>query len=765
MKSQTSPVGLSIQHDSAQLHVTGKALYVDDMPCPSNTLFAALGQSTIASGLIKSIDLSSVLKAPGVVDVITFKELKGLTDVGPVFPGDPLLANEEVCFFGQALFVVVAESERQAREAALLAQVDYEITSPILSIDEAVAHQSRVRPPHSMVKGDAKQAINTASLQLTGKVSVGGQEHLYLEGQVALALPSEEGGVHLYCSTQHPTEVQTLVSEVLGLSFNQVVVEVRRMGGAFGGKETQAAPWACLASLAAVRSGRAVKFRLPRSIDMSVTGKRHPFENHYTVGFDNEGRVQGVDIAIHADCGCSPDLSDAIVDRAMFHADNAYHYPKARVVGERWRTHKVSNTAFRGFGGPQGVIIAESMMDDIARSVDKDPLDVRMLNLYQDQTTHYGQAVDGELLHEVMTKLRLSSHYDDRRTEITRAMEQNPDGRYLRGLALTPVKFGISFTVKHLNQAGVLIHIYTDGSVLVSQAGVEMGQGLFTKVSQIVAAVLGIDIKRVKMSASRTDKVPNTSPTAASSGSDLNGMAAKNAAIELRRRLAEQVAFKHNIDIETISFKEDKVFWDGGSLTFAELVKQAYNERVQLSATGFYRTPHIWYDRHQAKGRPFLYYATGAACSEVKLDRVTGRVSIERVDILHDTGSSLNPALDIGQIEGGFMQGAGWLMNEELVWDDAGRLQTQSPATYKIPAISDRPKVLNIALLERPNSEATVFHSKAVGEPPFMLATSLWCAIRDAISSVSGYRISPNLEAPATPERVLWALRHTEDNL
>lgn len=763
MKSQTSPVGLSIQHESALMHVTGKALYVDDIPVPRGCLFAALGQAKIASGFIRSIDLTKVRCAPGVKDVITFDDLKGLTDVGPVFPGDPLLIDKEVLFYGQALFVVIADTERAARDAVALANVEYQEKTPILSIDEAMVHQARVRPPHTMSKGDAEKAINTAAKQLKGEVLVGGQEHLYLEGQVALASPTEEGGVHLYCSTQHPTEVQTLVSEVLGIPFNQVVVEVRRMGGAFGGKETQAAPWACLASLAANRLGRAVKLRLPRAIDMSVTGKRHPFHNRYKVGFDNEGKVQGVDIAINADCGCSPDLSDAIVDRAMFHSDNAYHYPNAHIVGERWRTNKVSNTAFRGFGGPQGVIVAESIMDDIARSIAKDPLDVRIANLYEGNTTHYGQRVDGETLKEVITTLRASSDYDNRRAAIAQEVAQKPNGRFIKGLALTPVKFGISFTVKHLNQAGVLIHIYTDGSVLVSQAGVEMGQGLFTKVSQVVAAVLGIDIGRVKMSASRTDKVPNTSPTAASSGSDLNGMAAQNAALELRQRLADFIADQHGIDSDSILFEADKASWQGGSVGFSDLVKQAYLDRIQLSATGFYKTPKIWYDRHSAKGHPFLYYATGAACTEVNVDRVTGSVTIERVDILHDTGASLNPALDIGQIEGGFVQGAGWLMSEELIWDHHGRLQTDSPATYKIPAISDRPKALTISLLDRPNSEATVFHSKAVGEPPFMLATSVWCAIRDAISAVSGYRVSPKLEAPATPERVLWALRNSEE--
>ena len=756
------PIGVSVTHDSAMLHVTGRARYVDDAPLPEGTLFAAIGQAAITRGHLIEMDLTAVSEAPGVIAVLTSKEIPGIKDIGPVFPGDPLLAEDEVLFHGQPIFLVIATEEKLARSAALLAEVQYQEIEPILSIEAAKSQAYRVRPPHVMQRGDLSR-MKASDHQLSGELLIGGQEHLYLEGQASLAIPTEEGGIHLLCSTQHPTEVQTLVSEVLKLPFHQVVVEVRRMGGAFGGKETQAAPWACLASLAAHKLGRPVKLRLPRATDMTVTGKRHPFINQYQVGFTANGQIEAVRIDINGDCGCSPDLSDAIVDRAMFHSDNAYYYPAAKISGERWRTDKVSNTAFRGFGGPQGVITAEAMLDDIARACQQDPLDTRLLNLYSGQQTHYGQTVDGETLREIMTRLRESSDYDRRRQKI--AKHNLASTRFIKGLALTPVKFGISFTVKHLNQAGVLVHIYTDGSVLVSQAGTEMGQGLYTKVAQVVASVLGIEIERVKMSSTRTDKVPNTSPTAASSGSDMNGMAAQEAALTLKSRIAEFVASRESIQPEEIEFKQGALSWGTGSTSFEEAVKAAYMDRVQLSATGFYKTPNIWYDRAAAQGNPFLYYANGAACSEVVIDRLTGATHIERVDILHDTGNSLNPALDKGQIEGGFVQGAGWLTSEELKWDESGRLLTNSPATYKIPAISDRPTELTIELLDKPNSAATIARSKAVGEPPFMLGISVWCAIRDAISSVSGYRISPKLNAPATPEAILSAITTLEDSL
>ena len=757
MKSSL-PVGLSIEHESAKLHVTGDARYIDDIPLPQGSLFAAVGQTSIARGEVRSLNLNAVRAAPGVVDLLTYSDLPALKDVGPIFPGDPLLVDTEVIFHGQALFVVIAKTEIQARRAALLAEVEYCEEAPILTLAQARSAQARVRPSHELLKGDPDTVLASADKVIVGGLQIGGQEHVYLEGQASVALPNEDRSLQIHCSTQHPSEVQKLVAEVCGLEFNQVCVEVRRMGGGFGGKESQAAAWACLAAVAAQRTGQAVKLRLPRAQDMMLTGKRHPFEAAYRAAVTAEGKIEAVTAVLDGDCGCSADLSDAIVDRAMFHFDNAYNLPNARILGERWRTDKVSNTAFRGFGGPQGMLAGEAMMQQIARELALDPLDLRLRNLYPESgaTTPYHQQVDGSQLRSMMQRLEQSADYRDRRKAIT--AHNTTDPRYLKGLALTPVKFGISFTGKHLNQAGVLLHIYTDGSVLVSQAGTEMGQGLYTKVSQIVAAVLGVALGQVRMSSTRTDKVPNTSPTAASSGADLNGMAARNAALTLRERLVEHLVKCQGIEAQSVRFADGMVSWPGGEQSFAELVQQAYMARVSLSATGFYKTPEIWYDRKQAKGQPFYYFALGVACTEVEVDRLTGMSQVIRADILHDAGMSLNPSIDLGQIEGGYVQGLGWLTTEELCWSDDGRLLTNSPATYKIPAVSDRPTDLRIELLQEPNSAATIYSSKAVGEPPLMLAISAWCAIEDAIASVAGYQRWVQLQAPATPEAVVSAL-------
>jgi len=763
--SANSPVGISVTHESAVLHVTGKAQYVDDISLPKDALYAAVGQSAIACGQLNALDLSKVKSAPGVVACLVFSDFDGLSDVGPVFPGDPLLVNNQISFHGQALFAVAACTERQARQAALLAEATYTEQTPILDIKTAREHQSRVRPAHQLLKGEPDAVLASADIVIEGRLHIGGQEHLYLEGQASIAIPTDEGGLLIYTSSQHPTEVQKLVAEVCSLPFNQVCVEVRRMGGGFGGKETQAAPWACIAAMMARRTGRAVKLRLPRSQDMTLTGKRHPFEAQYRVGVTNTGKIEAVSAQLDGDCGCSPDLSDAIVDRAMFHFDNAYDYPHARILGERWKTNKVSNTAFRGFGGPQGMLAGEAMMDQIARTLAMDPLDVRLTNLYADEgaTTPYHQPVKGRQLREMLERLENSCDYRKRREAMTAFNKHSP--RKLKGLALTPVKFGISFTIKQLNQAGVLMHIYTDGSVLVSQAGTEMGQGLYTKVSQVVAAVMGIPLERVRMSATRTDKVPNTSPTAASSGADLNGMAARNAAIELRDRLAQCIAAREHISASEIVFKDDQAVWSGGAQGFVDLVREAYSERISLSATGFYKTPDIWYDRTRARGEPFFYFAQGVACTEVEVDQITGVSRVLRADILHDAGLSLNPGIDLGQIEGGYVQGLGWLTTEELRWNDKGVLLTHSAATYKIPAVSDRPAVMNMALLQEPNSAATIYSSKAVGEPPLMLAISAWCAIADAVASIGHYSTRVDLDAPATPESVVNAILKLKKSL
>ncbi len=783
----TGSVGKPSKHESAVQHVSGSARYVDDLIEPANGLYAAVIRSPIAKGTLSKLDLSAVKASPGVVTVMTIDEVPGHKDIGPVFPGDPLMTSTEVKFFGQVLAVVAASTEMQARRAAQKAVIEFDQSAagynqPLLDPRKAVAENSLVRPSHYMTLGDVDTAFAQSTQVLEAKQYVGGQEHFYLEGQVSLAMPSEEGGMLVYTSSQHPSEVQKLVAEVLDISLNRVTVDMRRMGGGFGGKESQAAQWACLAALLADKTGRAVKLRLPRQDDMIMTGKRHPFANQYRIGIDAEGLIQVADIEVIGDCGNSPDLSDAIVDRAMFHADNAYFLPNARIAGHRAFTNTVSHTAYRGFGGPQGMMIIERAMDDIARAVGKDPLDVRKLNLYGTETvnpersvTPYHQQVEFNYLPEIIEQLEASSDYRARRTAISSFNKTSPILK--KGLALTPVKFGISFTLQHLNQAGALIHIYTDGSIQVNHGGTEMGQGLHTKVGQIVAQTLGVKLESIQVTATRTDKVPNTSPTAASSGTDLNGKAAQNAALTLKQRLveflvAEKSTAEKPVAAESIVMEDGMVSWgssddsnESEKMTFAELVQAAYVGRISLSSTGYYRTPKIWYDRDQAKGRPFFYFALGAAVSEVLVDTLTGEYKVTRVDILHDVGRSINPAIDRGQIEGGFIQGMGWLTTEELVWHEDGRLLSNNPATYKIPAIGDTPPVFNVELYEHANDEATVYNSKAVGEPPFMLAISVWSALRDAISSLSDYTISPDLDAPATPERVLKAVMDVQRQL
>lgn len=752
-------VGANSIHDSAAKHVSGRALYLDDIPGTEGTLHAACGKSSLAHARIVGMDLSAVRGHPGVVAVIAANDVPGKLDVGPVFPGDPLFALDTVEFVGQPIFAVAATSLEAARQAARLAKIDYEPLPPILDIDTALTQKSFVRPMHSQVRGDVGAALRDAPYCLQGKQRVGGQEHFYLEGQACIASPTEDGGVFVQISSQHPSEVQKLVAQVLALPIGEVQVEVRRMGGAFGGKETQAAPLACLAAVLARVTGRPVKYRMARADDMVMTGKRHDFHNRYHVGFDERGQLRGADIELAARCGYSPDLSDAVVDRAMFHADNAYFLDQARILGHRCKTNTVSNTAFRGFGGPQGMMIIEQAMDDIARYLGKDPLDVRKANLYREgrDTTHYGQKIEQHTLPRLIEQLETSSGYWQRRDEI-RAF--NKTHSFLKkGLALTPVKYGISYTVKHLNQAGALVHIYTDGSIHLNHGGTEMGQGLFVKIAQIVAEAFQLNLDWVKVSATRTDKVPNTSPTAASAGSDLNGMAALNACNELRGRLVDFICAEHQVRPEQVTFRNERVEFGARSMSWPELIQAAYLARVSLSATGHYATPRIFYDRSTGTGHPFFYYVYGAACSEVLVDCLTGEHRVLRVDILHDVGSSLNPAIDIGQVEGGFIQGMGWLTTEELVWDEQGKLLSNSPANYKIPTAGDTPPDFRVQLLaNQPNHETTIFRSKAVGEPPFMLAISVWSALRDAIASLTGYQYSPPLDTPATPERVFWAI-------
>lgn len=759
-------VGRSKKHESAHLHVSGEAMYVDDKAHLQGQLHAAVGQSTHAHANIVSIDLSKVSAAEGVVCVYTVDDVPGHIDIGAVFPGDLVLAKGKVEYVGQPIFAVAALSDQLAKKAVKLAEIKYQPLPAVLTVKEALAQKNFVRPPYTMQRGDSDQALKVAEHCLSGEISIGGQEHFYLEGQVSSVIPTEDGGMLVYSSSQHPSEVQKLVAEVLDIPLNKVVVDMRRMGGGFGGKETQAAQWACIAALLARKTKRPVKFKLSRSDDMVMTGKRHPFENHYQVGFDDQGQIKGINITVNGNCGFSPDLSDAIVDRAMFHSDNAYFLDQATITGNRCKLNTVSHTAYRGFGGPQGMMTIEKVMDDIAQYLGKDPLEVRKLNLYGIETrneTHYHQKVEHNKLSQLIETLEKSANYWQRRQQIN---EFNQSNHILKkGISLTPVKFGISFTVQHLNQAGALINIYTDGSIHLNHGGSEMGQGLNTKIAQIVAEEFKVDVDTVGVSSARTDKVPNSSPTAASSGTDLNGKAAQAAAQTIKKRLVDFLCDKYQVSAENVNFENNHVMVEKQRISFAEVCQQAYMGRISLSSTGFYKTPKIHYDRVNAKGRPFFYYSTGAAVSEIILDTLTGEYKVLRTDILHDVGDSINPAIDIGQIEGAFVQGMGWLTTEELVWNDQGRLLSNNPATYKIPAISDAPEDFRVSLVAGdPNKEQTIYNSKAVGEPPFMLGISVWSALTDAIASVSNTNKPVNLDTPATPERVLWAIEAAQGN-
>ncbi len=758
-------VGAPAAHDSAALHVSGEAVYVDDIPEPAGCLHVYPCPSREAHARLVRLDLAAVRAAPGVACALSAADIPGENDTSPTGTGDdPCLADGTIHFLGQPLFAVAAETIEQARAAAARAVVETEPLEPVLTVEQAMAAGSFVQDPHTMRRGDAGRALAAAPRRLSGRMEIGGQDHFYLEGQVSLAIPAEGGGMFVHCSTQHPSEAQHAVAKVLGRPDNAVTVETRRMGGAFGGKESQAAQWAALAALAADRTGRAAKLRLDRDDDMTMTGKRHDFVAEYDVGFGADGRILGLSMSLAARCGFSADLSGAIVDRAMFHADNCYHLPDVEIVGHRCRTNTVSNTAFRGFGGPQGMLAIERVVEEIARDLGLDPLEVRRRNLYDPpgggsgrDVTHYGMKVEDNIAGALMEELARSARYAERRAGIDAFNAASPVLK--RGIALTPVKFGISFTTTFLNQAGALVHIYKDGSVHLNHGGTEMGQGLYVKVAQAVAEEFQIDIDRIAVSAANTGKVPNTSPTAASSGSDMNGMAALAAARTLKERLARFAAARFGVAPSEVAFRANRVRAGEAELSFAELARLAWLGRVQLSATGFYRTPRLGYDREKAWGRPFFYFAYGAAVSEVAIDTLTGESKVLAVDILHDVGRSLNPAIDLGQIEGGFVQGMGWLTSEELRWDGDGRLMTHAPSTYKIPACGDRPERFRMAIWPRgENAEETIHRSKAVGEPPLILAISVLHAISDAVSSLSGGRLAARLDAPATPERILAAV-------
>ncbi|QHQ35707.1 xanthine dehydrogenase molybdopterin binding subunit [Algicella marina] len=742
-------------HDSALLHVTGQARYTDDIPLPRGTLHLAFGLSETAAGTITAMDLAEVRAAEGVVSVLTAADLPFANDVSPSIGDEPLLSPGEVRYLGQPLFLVIARSHLAARKAARLASIDYREAKPILTLDEALKAEAFFEPPLFYRRGDAEAALSNSARKIEGSMEIGGQEHFYLEGQAAAA-ELQEDGIVIHASTQHPSEIQHKVAEALGLPFAAVRVQTRRMGGGFGGKESQGNALAVACAVAARHIGRPTSMRYDRDDDFIITGKRHDLRIRYKAGFDDDGTLQAVSFIHDIRCGWALDLSLPVADRAMLHADNAYFLPNVMITSHRLRTNTQSNTAFRGFGGPQGMVGIERVMDHIAHELRLDPLEVRRRNLYgaaPRNTTHYGQVVEDNIAPALINRLAETSGYEARKAAIELSNDSNPVIK--RGIALTPVKFGISFTLTHLNQAGALVHVYSDGSIHLNHGGTEMGQGLNTKVGQVAAAVFGQPLEAVKITATDTGKVPNTSATAASSGSDLNGMACKAACETIRDRLVEFASQHWQQPASAISFTEDGVEIGSEVVAFADLVKAAYMHRVSLSATGFYATPKINWDRLKGQGRPFFYFAYGAAVTEVAIDTLTGENRILRTDILHDCGTSLNPALDIGQIEGGYVQGAGWLTMEELVWDDKGGLRTHAPSTYKIPAASDRPGVFNVALWDAQNNEETIYRSKAVGEPPLMLGISALMALSHAIEQCAPEGPYPSLDAPATPERIL----------
>ena len=764
--SAHSAVGLPTPHESAQLHVAGTAAYTDDLPQLEGTLHAALGLSPLAHGRLLDIDVRRLRQQPGVVAVFSAADIAGHNDCGPVLHDDPVLADGTLRYVGQPVFLVVAEQREQARRAAALAREVIRAEPLPAVLDARHAHelgQYVLDPMHLLREsspGALARALESAPHRLRGSWSVGGQEQFYLEGQIACAQPQADGAMRVLCSTQHPSEMQHVVAALLGRPLHDVLVECRRMGGGFGGKESQSALFACCAALAAARLQRAVKLRVDRDDDMLITGRRHGFDYDWDVAFDAGGRILGCEVTLIANAGHSADLSGAVMTRALCHLDNAYHLAEVAMHGYCARTNTQSNTAFRGFGGPQGALVMEYMLDSIARHLGLDALQVRKANFYDPtrvQTTPYGQPVRDNVIGDLVSQLVHDADYASRRAEVAKFNRGNPVLK--KGLALTPVKFGISFNVPHFNQAGALVHVYTDGSVLVNHGGTEMGQGLNTKVAQVVAHELGLDITRVRCTATDTSKVANTSATAASTGADLNGMAAQDAASRIRARLAELAAGRFGCAPGDVLFAGGCVQAGDARMDFADLVGIAYRERVQLWSEGFYTTPGLHWDPKALRGNPFYYFAYGAALSEVLLDTLTGEWRLLRADLLHDAGQSLNPAIDIGQVEGAFIQGMGWLTIEKLVWHPkTGALLTHAPSTYKIPTANDCPPVLRTALFDRANPQPTIHRSKAVGEPPLLLPFSVLLALRDAVSAVGEHRVQPELLAPATPEALLDAV-------
>jgi xanthine dehydrogenase large subunit len=761
-------VGQPRAHESAALHVRGEAAYADDLLEAAGTLHAALGLSQRAHARIAAMDLDAVRRAEGVVAVLTAQDIPGANECGPIVSGDPVLADGVVQYYGQPVFIAVADTRDHARRAARLARIVYEDLPALLSPAQAKQAQAFVMPPSRLTRGDFEGAYAGAPHRLEGRVFAGGQEHFYLEGQISCAIPQEGRGMRVICSTQHPTDMQLMIAHALDVQAHDVTVECRRMGGGFGGKESQSALWAIAAAVSAARLKRPVKLRADRDDDMTVTGKRHCMDIGYALGYDGEGRILAAKVEMAARAGFSADLSGPVATRAVLHVDNAYYLSDVDITALCGKTHTQSSTAFRGFGSPQGMLAIEYALDDVARALGKDPLDVRKLNFYDRDgaagrdVTPYGQTVQDNVIHELVAQLEVSSDYRARRAAVRAFNAQSPVLK--KGIALAPLKFGIGFSATHWNQAGALVHVYLDGSVGVNHGGTEMGQGIHTKVAQVVAHELGLELDSVRVSATDTGKIANTSATAGSTGADLNGKAAQDAASQIRQRLARLAADEYGGAAEQVRFEGGQVHAGGQSLPFAELVNRAYLKRVQLWSDGFYATPGLHWDRAAMRGRPYSYFVYGAAVSEVLIDTLTGENRLLRVDVLHDVGRSLNPALDIGQIEGGFIQGMGWLTTEALWWNEQGRLMTHGPSTYKIPAISDCPADFRVRLFDNSNVTDSIHRSKAVGEPPLILPFSVFFAIRDAVASVGGYRVNPPLNAPATAEEIFKAVQAVRDH-
>tara|TARA_B100000902_G_scaffold286367_1_gene272478 strand:- start:2742 stop:5042 length:2301 start_codon:yes stop_codon:yes gene_type:complete len=748
-------------HDSGKKHVSGFAEYTDDICEPLNTLYGAIGWSKKAHALVKKIDLEDVKKSEGVETVVTYIDIPGRNDVGPVFDGDPIFPKKKVEYYGQPLFAVAATSIDLARKAVLKAKVYYKELKPIITIDEALKKNNFLFKPRIIKKGNPTQKILKSKNKLSGNFTTGSQEHFYLEGQVALVVPREDNNFLVYSSTQHPSETQQIIAKMLKQKSNTVDVIVRRIGGGFGGKETNFITSA-ICSLLSYKTNKPIKLRLDRDDDMIITGKRHDFFSDYNVGFDDNGRINGLKLKLSSRCGMSPDLSLAINERALLHIDNAYFIKDIEVKNFLCKTNTASSTAFRGFGGNQGMMAIENIIDNISRYLKKDPADIRKINFYgkkNNNVTHYGMKIKDNIINELFEELKIKSNYKSRVEKIRKFNKKNKFKK--KGIAITPVKFGISFTTIHLNQAGALVHIYTDGSVHMNHGGIEMGQGTHTKIAQLVSQSLGLPYEKVKISATNTSKVPNTSASAASSTTDLNGAATLNAVSKIKSNLNKFIKKKYKIfsKIEPL-YEKGNIYIGNRVLNFDQVIKDAYLNRISLSSSGFYSTPKINFDKKNFKGRPFYYFCYGSAVTEVTIDTLTGESVLNRVDILQDAGNAINPALEHGQIEGGFIQGQGWLTMEEVVWANDGRIKTYSPSTYKIPAVTDIPKIFNVEIFKNgSNVEKVVNKAKTTGEPPLMLAMSVFFAIKDAVASISNYERIPNLNAPATAEKILLSIK------